>query len=95
MQVVTAEEKTDAPVLDAIERGFQRLLGSGNQRLWCGHCGAMLLEGVNPHRVAHLVFRRSCGAHIGAVLVPISDEGRPPWCRSILGLPRPSRVRPA
>ncbi|HLK45034.1 MAG TPA: hypothetical protein VKT18_03555 [Acidimicrobiales bacterium] len=67
MQVVTAEEKTDAPVLDAIERGCQCLRGSGSERLWCGHCGAMLLEGVNPHRVAHLVFRCSCGAHNRAV----------------------------
>ncbi len=54
-------------MLDAIERGCQCLRGSGSERLWCGHCGAMLLEGVNPHRVAHLVFRCSCGAHNRAV----------------------------
>jgi hypothetical protein len=62
MQVISAQEKTDDPVLDPIERG-RCLRGSGSEQLWCGHCGATLLEGVDPHRVARLVFRCTCGAH--------------------------------
>jgi hypothetical protein len=62
MEVVFAEERSEAPVLEPIERG-PCLRGPGSERLWCGHCGMLLVQGIDPRRVAHLVFRCRCGAH--------------------------------
>ena len=61
MLVVSDREIKDCAVLNRIERG-PCLRGPGEVRLWCGNCGELLLEGVDPHRVADVVFRCECGA---------------------------------
>lgn len=39
------------------------LRGPGSTRLWCGHCGELLVEGVEPARLEALIFRCRCGAY--------------------------------
>jgi hypothetical protein len=67
MMVVSDEDLLDSPVLNRIEHG-PCLRGSGNARLWCGHCGKLLTEGVDPQRVAEVVFRCECGAYNRPIL---------------------------
>jgi len=67
MMVVSDQELLDSPVLNRIEHG-PCLRGSGTARLWCGHCGKLLVEGVEPRRVAEVVFRCECGAYNRPIL---------------------------
>ena len=67
MLVVSDRETESATVLNRIDLG-PCLRGSGDRISWCGHCGAVLLEGVDPERVADLIFRCACGAYNRPVL---------------------------
>jgi hypothetical protein len=67
MVVVSDQELSDATVLKRIEHG-PCLRGSGTAKLWCGHCGNLLLEGVDPERVANVVFQCECGAYNRPIL---------------------------
>jgi len=62
MVVVSDKDTQDATVLNRIDSG-PCLRGSGESVSWCGHCGAILLRGVDPVRVADLIFRCECGAY--------------------------------
>lgn len=67
MMVVSDQDLMDSPVLNRIEDG-PCLRGSGSSQLWCGHCGDLLLEGVEPEGVADVVFRCVCGAYNRPIL---------------------------
>jgi len=62
MLVVSDQDLRDSEVLDRTEVG-PCLRGPGPARLWCGHCGELLADGVDPRRVADVVFRCECGAY--------------------------------
>jgi hypothetical protein len=62
MMVVSDQDLGTSPVLNRIDAG-PCLRGPGDVVLWCGHCGAVLVEGVEPGRVADVVFRCACGAY--------------------------------
>jgi hypothetical protein len=62
MRVVSDRDLGDALILNRYGTG-PTLRGSGPQRLWCGHCGELVLEGVDPERVAAIIFRCHCGAY--------------------------------
>lgn len=67
MLVVSDKELWDSTVLNRLEHG-PCLRGPSDVRLWCGHCGALLVEGVEPSRVADVVFRCECGAYNRPIL---------------------------
>jgi hypothetical protein len=67
MMVVSDQDLEDSPVLNRIDQG-PCLRGPGRSRLWCGHCGTLLLEGVDPRNVADVVFRCECGAYNRPIL---------------------------
>jgi len=62
MMVVSDQETTNATVLNRIDSG-PCLLGPTEAISWCGNCGAVLLKGVDPTRVADIIFRCACGAY--------------------------------
>ncbi len=62
MRVVSDKDLGDATVLDRFGAG-PTLRGSGPERLWCGHCGDLVLEGIDPATVADVIFRCHCGAY--------------------------------
>jgi hypothetical protein len=67
MLVVSDQDLSDSPVLNRIEPG-PCLRGPGDDVLWCGHCGELLLDGVAPDRVVDVVFRCACGAYNRPIL---------------------------
>lgn len=67
MMVVSDQDLSDSPVLNRLEHG-PCLRGPGDVRLWCGHCGALLVDGIEPSRVADVVFRCACGAYNRPIL---------------------------
>ena len=72
MLVVSDKDLKDSAVLNRIQHG-PCLRGPGRLELWCGHCGELLVDGVDPRRVADVVFRCECGAYNRPIL-----EGRVP-----------------
>jgi hypothetical protein len=62
MMVVSDTETESATVLNRIDEG-PCLQGSGHSVSWCGNCGEVLLKGVDPSRVADVIFRCGCGAY--------------------------------
>jgi len=62
MRVVSDRDLGDDPVLDRFDH-VPTLRGPGRQRLWCGHCGDLVLEGVDPGRLHGVIFRCHCGAY--------------------------------
>lgn len=62
MTVVSDRDLGDRVVLDRFG-AEPTLRGPGEDRLWCGHCGDLVLEGVDPANVAGLIFRCHCGAY--------------------------------
>jgi hypothetical protein len=67
MLVVSDQDLRDSAVLNRIEHG-PCLRGPGTSELWCGHCGKLLVEGIEPERVADVVFRCECGAYNRPIL---------------------------
>lgn len=62
MRVISDKDLGGLTVLSRYDDG-PCLRGPGPERLWCGHCGALVLEGVDPHRMPGVVFRCLCGAY--------------------------------
>lgn len=62
MLVVSDQDLRDSAVLHPTELG-PCLRGAGTAMLWCGNCGELLVEGVDPVRVAQVVFQCRCGAY--------------------------------
>jgi hypothetical protein len=62
MLVVSDQDLNDSAVLSRTELG-PCLRGAGTAMLWCGNCGELLVEGVDPVRVVDVVFQCTCGAY--------------------------------
>lgn len=62
MRVVSDRDLGTSTILNRYGPG-PCLRGPGPQRLWCGHCGELVLEGVDPERFADTIFRCHCGAY--------------------------------
>jgi len=62
MLVVSDAEIAGTTVLNRIDHG-PCLRGSADSNSWCGHCGRILLAGVDPARVSDVIFRCECGAY--------------------------------
>jgi hypothetical protein len=62
MMVVADAGPGEATVLNTVDSG-PCLRGSGTSISWCGNCGAILLDGVDPQRVVDVIFRCECGAY--------------------------------
>lgn len=65
MTVISDRDLAGKTVLSRYSGG-PLLRGRGEQRLWCGHCGEVVLHGVDLRTLdgaGDLVFRCNCGAY--------------------------------
>jgi len=76
MLVVSDRDLGSSAVLNRTELG-PCLRGSGATTLWCGNCGTVLTEGVDPERVCDLVFRCPCGAYNRPIVRPADERAGP------------------
>lgn len=62
MTVISDRDLAGKTILSRFSQG-PLLRGGGDEPLWCGHCGEVVLEGVDLAPLDGLVFRCNCGAY--------------------------------